>query len=138
MLFHTNDICRMLPDGNLEYLNRRDWMVKINGQRVETGEIEAQMSRAPFVKTAVVKGFQNQYGQTFLCGYFQMKEGAEKERPEEEIRRRLAETLPDYMIPKFFVRVEEFPLNQNGKLNRLALQAPDVSNFRKDYEEPQT
>ncbi len=138
VLFHTNDICRMLPDGNLVYLNRRDWMVKINGQRVETGEIEVQMGQAPFVKTAVVKGFQNQYGQTYLCGYFQMKEEASAERPEEELRRRLADKLPDYMIPKFFVRMEHFPLNQNGKLNRLALQAPDVSDFRKDYEEPRT
>ncbi len=138
ILFHTNDICRMLPDGNLVYVNRRDWMVKINGQRVETGEIEVLMGQVPFVKTAVVKGFQNQYGQTYLCGYFQMKKEASKEHPEEELRRRLAEKLPDYMIPKFFVQVEHFPLNQNGKLNRLALQAPDVSNFRKVYEEPRT
>ena len=138
ILFHTNDICRMLPDGNLVYVNRRDWMVKINGQRVETGEIEVLMGQVPFVKTAVVKGFQNQYGQTYLCGYFQMEKEASKEHPEEELRRRLAEKLPDYMIPKFFVQVEHFPLNQNGKLNRLALQAPDVSNFRKDYEEPRT
>lgn len=148
VLFHTNDICRMLPDGNLVYLNRRDWMVKINGQRVETGEIEVLMGQAPFVKTAVVKGFQNQYGQTYLCGYFQREEEEARERPkgehpeekhpEEELRRLLADKLPDYMIPKFFVQVENFPLNQNGKLNRLALQAPDVLNFRKDYEEPRT
>lgn len=138
VLFHTSDMCRMLPDGNLIYLNRKDWMVKINGQRVETGEIEVQMGQIPFVKTAVVKGFENQYGQTYLCGYFQMKEGVEESAPGETIKNVLKSKFPDYMIPQFLIQLDCFPLNQNGKLNRLALKEPDASDFKQEYEAPQT
>lgn len=138
VLYHSNDLGRFLPDGNLMFVNRKDWMVKINGQRVETGEIEALMNLLPYVKTGVVKGFENQYGQTYLCAYFQLKEEADVASPEKEIRKELKKKLPDYMIPQFFVHMEEFPLNQNGKIDRLSLKEPDLSSFRKEYEAPRT
>ncbi|MCM1380707.1 MAG: amino acid adenylation domain-containing protein, partial [Muribaculaceae bacterium] len=138
VLFHTNDMGKMLPDGNVLYLNRRGWMVKINGQRVETGEIEVQTGLIPFVKTAAVKGFENKYGQTYLCAYFQLKEGESTENPEEIIKEELRKKFPEYMIPKFIIRLSEFPLNQNGKLDRLALKAPDLTEFRQEYKAPET
>ena len=138
VLYHSNDLGRFLPDGNLMFVNRKDWMVKINGQRVETGEIEALMNMMPSVKTGIVKGFENQYGQTYLCAYFQLQEGADIASPEKEIRKELKKKLPDYMIPQFFVQMDEFPLNQNGKIDRLSLKEPDLSSFRKEYEAPRT
>ena len=70
VLYHTGDIGRQLPDGNYVYVNRKDWMVKINGQRVETGEIETILATIPAIDTAVVKGFENVQGQTYLCAYY--------------------------------------------------------------------
>ncbi len=144
VLYYSGDLGKILPDGNLVYVNRKDWMVKINGQRVETGEIEALMNSMEFVHTAVVKGFENQYGQTYLCAYYQLADGfaggsdgeIKMEEPDKEIKRELKKKLPDYMIPAFFVQMESFPLNQNRKLDRLALKAPEASDFRKEYEAP--
>ena len=112
VLFHTNDICRALPDGNLVYVNRKDWMVKINGQRVETGEIEAVLSDIPQVDTAAVKGFQNDYGQTYLCGFYTVKVPVE----EAKVRAVLEEKLPEYMIPQHLVQLEK----NAGKSERQA------------------
>lgn len=138
ILYHSGDLGKMREDGNIVYVNRKDWMVKINGQRVETGEIEANMNRLPYVKAAVVKGFENQYGQTYLCGYFQLEEGADQENPGAAIKAELKKKLADYMIPQFLVRMDTFPVNQNGKLDRLALKAPDASSFKANYEAPKS
>ncbi len=133
VLFHTNDICRALPDGNLVYVNRKDWMVKINGQRVETGEIEAVLSDIPQVDTAAVKGFQNDYGQTYLCGFYTVKVPVE----EAKVRAVLEEKLPEYMIPQHLVQLEKMPVNQNGKLDRKQLKAPDTGKMQREYREPE-
>ena len=133
VLLHTGDIGRKLPDGNYIYVNRRDWMVKINGQRVETGEIEMRMTAAPGVKNAVVKAFEDENGQNYLCGFYV----EEEETTVEEIRACLKETLPDYMIPRFFKRLGELPKNINGKLDRTALLPPGISEYKRAYREPE-
>lgn len=133
ILLHTGDIGRKLPDGNYIYVNRRDWMVKINGQRVETGEIEMRMAAAPGVKNAAVKAFEDENGQNYLCGFYV----AEEETAPEDIRACLKETLPDYMIPRFFKRLEELPKNVNGKLDRKALLPPGISEYKGTYREPE-
>lgn len=138
VLYHSGDLGYLQKDGNLVYVNRKDWMVKINGQRVETGEIEAIISGLSYVKTAVVKGFENEYGQTWLCGYFQLEDGDGPENPAAAIKGELKKKLADYMIPQFLIRMDAFPLNQNGKLDRLALKAPDASAFKAEYQAPQS
>ena len=131
--FHTGDLARRLPDGNLEYINRKDWMVKVNGQRVEPGEIEHAMASCPGVSTAVVKSFENEQGQTFLCGYYVAREPVEEGR----LRSWLKDLVPDYMVPQFLVHMDTFPLNANGKIDRLSLVKPDVSSYQAAYIPPE-
>ena len=133
-MLHTNDIVRQLPDGNLIYLNRQDWMIKINGQRVEPNEVESALRRMDGVDDAVVKGF-NIKGRQFLCAFYIAKDNI----PEEAIRAYLHSKLPAYMVPVYFVRMDSFPLLTNGKTNRKALLAPvdqteDI--VRSPYAEP--
>ncbi|MDD5796042.1 MAG: non-ribosomal peptide synthetase [Oscillospiraceae bacterium] len=133
ILFHTNDMVKQLEDGNIVYVNRKDWMVKINGQRVEAGEIEICSQNVNGVDRAVVKAFVNDYGQNYLVEYFK-GDGVTAEK----IKEHLHTVLPDYMIPLFFVKVDEFPLNANGKIDRLALKEPDASMFKTDYVPPES
>ncbi len=132
MMFRTNDIVKRLPDGNILYVNRKDWMVKINGQRVETGEIEVRMADVDGVNAAVVKAFENEYGQNYLTAYYT---GADVGG--DTIREHLKKSLPDYMIPLFFVKLDAFPLNPSGKLDRQALLPPDASMYKNEYAPPE-
>ena len=133
-LLHTRDICKRLPDGSIVYVNRKDWMVKINGQRVEMGEVEIQLGKIKGIKTAVVKAFTDDNGQTYICGYFT----SDSEISDADIRKSLLKKFPPYMVPRFLVRINEFPLTPNGKLDRKALKEPDASQFRSEYEAPVT
>ena len=131
---HTGDIVSQLPDGNVLYVNRKDWMVKINGQRVEPGEVEAIIKQVDGVKNAIVKGFTTKDRQ-FLCAYYI----ANDDVSEEAIRDYLLSKLPAYMVPAYFVRMESFPLLPSGKTDRKALLAPTVqtgSIVRPPYAEP--
>ncbi len=132
VLLHTGDMARRLPDGNYLYINRRDWMVKVNGQRVETGEIELKMTGLPGIENAVVKAFEDENGQNYLCGYYV----AGQEITAEQIRKGLRKSLPDYMIPRFFQRLSALPKNVNGKLDRTALLPPGIEEYKAEYQEP--
>ena len=116
---HTGDIVSQLPDGNVVYVNRKDWMVKINGQRVEPGEVEMVMKQVDGVKNAIVKGFTTK-NRHFLCAFYIANDNVS----EEAIRTYLHSKLPDYMVPAYFVRKESFPLLPSGKTDRRALLAP--------------
>ena len=119
---HTGDIVRELPDGNLIYVERKDWMVKINGQRVEPGEVEAVMKQIDGVNNAIVKGFTTKDRQ-FLCAYYIASDNVS----EETIREYMLSKLPSYMIPAYFVKMESFPLLPNGKTDRKSLLAPVIN-----------
>ncbi|MBQ6381886.1 MAG: amino acid adenylation domain-containing protein [Clostridia bacterium] len=133
-MLRSGDICRYGEGGNIIYLNRKDWMVKINGQRVEPGEIESVIKNVPGIHDACIKDFQNQYGQVYLVAYYVEKEPVE----EEDIKQQLEQKLPHYMIPAFFVKLEALPVNANGKLDRSALQAPAAGAYKTDYVAPET
>ncbi|MCI8665297.1 MAG: amino acid adenylation domain-containing protein [Dorea sp.] len=133
ILLHTGDIAKRLADGNYVYVNRKDWMVKINGQRVETGEIELKMASVANVENAVVKAFEDENGQNYLCGYYVAK----PEVTAEQIRASLKRTLPDYMIPRFFKHLDALPKNANGKLDRTALLPPGIGEYKAEYQEPE-
>ena len=134
VLLHTGDIGRRMPDGNYVYVNRKDWMVKINGQRVETGEIELRISSMPEVESAVVKAFEDENGQNYLCAYYV----SAKELKVEQICNYLKETLPDYMVPRFFQRLDSLPKNVNGKLDRTVLLPPGLDEYKATYKEPKS
>ena len=133
VLFHTGDMVRKLPDGNYVYVNRKDWMVKINGQRVETGEIELRMASMPEIENAVVKAFQDENGQNYLCGYYVSKQ----ELSPEQVRTYLKRWLTSYMVPRFFKRLDSLPKNVNGKLDRNALLPPGIEEYKAEYREPE-
>ena len=133
-LLKTGDIVKKAPDGNIIYLNRKDWMVKINGQRVEPGEIEAIIKQTDGVHDAALKDFKNQYGQVYLVAYYVEDKPVEPE----DIKEAIAQKLPPYMIPAFFVKLEKLPVNANGKLDRAALLAPEAGSFKSEYIAPET
>ena len=133
-MLHTKDICKKLPDGSIIYVNRKDWMVKINGQRVEMGEVEVQLGKIKGIKTAVVKAFTDDNGQTYICGYFT----ADSKLDDAQIRKTLLTKFPPYMIPRFLVQIDEFPLTPNGKLDRKALAEPSAKDFQAEYTAPET
>ncbi len=118
---HTGDIVREMPDGNIIYVNRKDWMVKINGQRVEPGEVETVIKQIDGVENAIVKGFTTKDRQ-FLCAYYI----ASPSVSEDAIRKHLLSKLPAYMVPAYFVRMDKFPLLPNGKTDRKSLLAPVI------------
>ena len=132
VLVHTSDVGKFLDDGNLQFLNRNDWMIKIHGQRVEPGEIEAVMNETEGVTGSVVKAFEQGDGTMLLCGFYT----ADTDVSKAQILDKLKSMLPSYMIPGVYVRLEAFPTNANGKLDRKSLQKPDLTALLADYEKP--
>ena len=131
-LVRTGDIGYINPDGNIVYSNRRDWMVKVNGQRVETLEIEGRLMEIPQIANAAVKAFEDTDSQNYLVAYYVEKEPVE----ESELRSRLSRTLPEYMIPRFLVKMTELPKNINGKLDRKSLAPPVADLYKAAYRTP--
>jgi tyrocidine synthetase-3 len=134
-LYYTGDLGRWLPDGCIQFLGRIDHQVKIRGFRVEPGEIETQLRAVDFIKDAVVICAEPEgpgSGEKFLCAYI----AAEKEWKITALRELLLKKLPDYMIPTYFVRVKEIPLNASGKVNRKALPAPSFHGSAANYTGP--
>ena len=132
---HTGDIVRARPDGNLILINRKDWMLKINGQRVEPSEVETVLKKMPGIDNAIVKGFTAGNSRQYLCAYYISEEGVE----EESILDYLSSKLPSYMVPVYFVKMDSFPVNMNGKLDRNSLVSPasdDEIIDREPYEAP--
>src|SRR5579863_10506204 len=127
-MYKTGDVGRWLEDGNLQYLGRMDTQVKIRGFRVETGEIEAQLNQHPKIRESAVIA-QGEGGEKRLIGFYRAKEGGGDvvvELSYEELRGYLLKTLPEYMVPAGFVRVEAIPLSVNGKVDRRALGRMEV------------
>ncbi|NOQ24221.1 MAG: amino acid adenylation domain-containing protein, partial [Bacteroidales bacterium] len=120
-LYKTGDLARWLPDGDIEFLGRIDHQVKIRGFRIELGEIESVLQKHENIKESVVLA-REENGEKYLCAYLV----GEKDFNQEEIRRHLSESLPDYMIPSYFVQLEKLPLTSNGKVNRKTLPSPEI------------
>ena len=121
-LYRSGDLVRYLPDGQVEFAGRNDEQVKIRGFRLETGEIESILKGHPTIKQAIVVADRDLHGSTQLVAYI-VQEGAQ-DLPVSSIRSYLRNHLPDYMLPSFWVRLEQFPLTPNGKIDRKALPLP--------------
>lgn len=131
---HTNDIVTLGLDGLLYYRNRMDWMVKVNGQRVEPGEVEAAIGRMQGIENVVVKGFDNGKGSQYLCAFYI----AQREYSAAEFYAHLDNLLPSYMQPSVFVRKDSFDFNASGKVDRNALKAPNRTRSMENIEHPTT
>ena len=121
-IYRTGDLGRLLPNGDLEHLGRKDFQIKIRGYRVEVAEIESALLQLDQVKEAIVVAVKSRNGDTELAAYV-VPNGRPDPRPR-EIRSLLKEKLPDYMIPASFTMLEALPLNPTGKVDRQALPAP--------------
>ena len=139
-LYRTGDLVRRRPDGAIEFLGRIDHQVKVRGFRIELGEIELALRAHPDVSDAAVLAREDNVGDKRLVAYFvpSASTHATNGALEERITSSLRGTLPDYMIPSAFVALDALPLNPNGKLDRKALPAPDLTEARGAYVAPET
>jgi len=135
-MYRVMDRARRRADGELEYLGRTDFQVKIRGYRIEPGEIEARLAGHPAVREAVVLAREDgpgRPGEKRLVAYVVGGEAARAD----VLREHLGATLPDYMVPAAYVRLERWPLTPNGKLDRGALPAPAEDAYAaREYEAP--
>jgi amino acid adenylation domain-containing protein len=129
-MYRTGDLARRLPDGEIAYLGRTDDQIKINGIRIEPAEIEAAIDRHPDVRSSVVIARDHQCSGQQLSAYITTRMTAELSRT--ELCRFLQSSVPDYMIPALFVKLDELPLTANGKIDRAALPEPSDENILRD------
>ncbi len=130
-LYRTGDRARWRADGAIEYLGRIDFQVKVRGFRIEPGEIEAVLRRHEGVADCVVLA-RAEAGEPRLVAYVVGEAGAEA------LRAHVRASLPEYMVPAAFVRLDALPLMPNGKLDRKALPAPDPASVEDQYVAPRT
>jgi amino acid adenylation domain-containing protein len=138
-IYRTGDLARWLPDGNIQFLGRIDNQVKIRGNRVELGEIQNHLVKYPGIKEAVVvvKTREQKMGRRidkdeYICAYI-ISSGLVEVR---EVKEYLSRVLPDYMIPLYFVLLDELPLTPNGKLDMKALPEPEMKKGEEEYIAP--
>lgn len=130
IMYKSGDLGRWRTDGKIDYLGRTDGQVKIRGFRIELGEIENKLNSLNNVTNAVVVAKENKYGDKNLVAYLT----TDKKHQVNEIyqiatwRKSLSEFLPAFMVPDFFVIINQFPISPNGKVDRKAL--PDPSGKR--------
>jgi amino acid adenylation domain-containing protein/thioester reductase-like protein/non-ribosomal peptide synthase protein (TIGR01720 family) len=123
-LYKTGDVARYQPDGNIEFIGRVDNQVKIRGFRIELEEIETVLSKHSGVNKTVVLAYEES-GNKRLVAYIVPEQNLNPTT--NELRGFLQSHLPEYMIPAVFMRLKAIPLTPNGKVDRQALPAPDIS-----------
>jgi len=122
-LYKTGDLARYLSDGTIEFLGRIDHQVKIRGFRIEPGEIESVLTDHPAVRQSVVALRKDDRGENCLVGYIVSK--SQDSLSISKLVSYLRQKLPEYMVPSAFVTLNALPLTPSGKVDRLALPAPE-------------
>lgn len=134
IMYCTGDLARWRADGNIEYLGRIDTQVKIRGLRIELGEIESVMNTFVGMKITAVSDKRDENGRQYLVGYYT----ADSNIDEKVLRQHLGSKLPKYMIPNYFVCLDEMPMTPSGKIDRKNLPLPNFSIFSEKYQAPKT
>ncbi|HEY9693240.1 MAG TPA: amino acid adenylation domain-containing protein [Oculatellaceae cyanobacterium] len=136
-LYKTGDLVRYLSDGTIEYLGRIDYQVKIRGFRIELGEIESVINQYSAVQQAVIVAREDRPGDKRLIAYLVCNQQNLKVA---DLKTFLKDKLPEYMIPSAFVMLESLPLTSNGKIDRKALPAPNISqlDLQRNFVAPRT
>ena len=120
-IYRTGDLVRMLPDGNIEYLGRKDNQVIIRGYRIEPEEIEGLVLESGLVQQAVVMVKEDSNSNKRLVGYI----STDKDFDKRMLNNYLHARLPAYMVPGLWVEMSSMPLNANGKIDKKALPYTD-------------
>ena len=137
-MYKTGDLARWLPDGTLQHLGRLDSQVKIRGNRIELGDIEAALRDIPQIAEAACAAIDIQ-GSLTLAAYL-VPATAEQLPAVETLREQLAQTLPAYMVPASFTELTELPLTTSGKTDRKRLPTPNTDDrpqLQQQYVQPQ-
>lgn len=135
-IYRTGDIAKWLPDGNIEFLGRRDKQVKVRGFRIEIAEIEFWMLKHELIDAACVIDKEDKNTGKYLCGYFV----SSKNISIIEVKEWIMLHLPEYMVPKFLIPIEEMPLTPNGKIDKSVLISKEskLTATRTEYIPPTT
>jgi len=133
-MYKTGDLVRYRPDSAIEFVGRRDGQIKLRGFRIELGEIEIALNQHGQVRDAVVLAREDKANQKRIVGYLVPETGRRLDT--DEIRARLCQQLPNYMVPAVFVVLDALPLTANGKINRKALPAPEAQPAAEGYVAP--
>lgn len=120
IMYKTGDSARWYYDGNLEFMGRNDFQIKLRGYRIETGEIEYQLKQYSGINDALVVVHGDNENDRALVAYYVTNEDITSEK----LMTYLRAQLPEYMVPKIYVSLLEFPLNDNGKIDRKMLPKP--------------
>ena len=121
-VYRTGDIVRYLPDGNIQFVGRKDGQVKIRGFRIELKEVEAVIREFPGIKDATVQAFDEEGGGKFIAAYIVSDEIVDIQALNDFIM----EEKPPYMVPAVTMQIDAIPLNQNQKVNKKALPTPEI------------
>ena len=132
--YRTGDVVRYLEDGNVQFVGRSDGQVKIRGFRIELKEVEAVIREFPGIKDATVQAFDYPSGGKFIAAYIVSDEKIDIQALNAFIKER----KPSYMVPAATMQIDAIPLNQNQKVNRRALPAPQIQAESRDYVAPAT
>lgn len=134
IMYCTGDLARWRTDGEIEYLGRIDTQVKIRGLRIELGEIESVMSSFDGLNLTAVADKRDKNNRQYLAGYYT----SDNDIDEKALRRYLSSKLPQYMIPNYFVRLDEMPMTASGKTDRKSLPVPNFTMSREQYTAPKS
>jgi amino acid adenylation domain-containing protein len=121
-LYKTGDLARFRETGNIEFLGRADFQVKLRGLRIEMGEIEARICEITGIDQSVVVMHEDALGEKRLVAYVVAQ--GQQSLDHRQLKRALSETLPVYMVPSVFIQLDAFPKNRSGKINRHLLPDP--------------
>ncbi|MGV5049107.1 non-ribosomal peptide synthase/polyketide synthase [Rhodococcus pyridinivorans] len=133
-MYRTGDLVRRRDDGELDYIGRTDFQVKLRGLRIELGEIESALVNTPGLSQAVTVVHSDPTLGEHLVAYVVADHAVDQRA----LASRLEADLPSYMIPSLFVQLDEIPLNASGKADRKALPTPDFSLLVREYRAPET
>ena len=135
VLYHTGDMVRLLPDGSIGLVGRRDSQVKIRGNRVELAEVESVIRSMDEVNDITVQTVNNN-GNNELVAYVVLSQNMDSDKIRDAVCNYVAEFKPDYMVPSFVVELDDIPLNVNGKVDKRALPEVDMDSLFLDYVAP--
>ena len=135
-IYATGDMVRFLPDGTLSIVGRQDSQVKVRGNRVELPEVESVIRKISFIEDVTVQTTVNK-GNNELVAYVVVSDEANENNLRNDIRQYVSDRKPDYMVPSFIIKLDELPLNVNGKIDKRALPEVDLSNLGGEYVAPE-